>query len=50
VWRQVQADGTVGGVSAPTAPQLTPADYNAIPAGAPQLYGQGVALLLLSAP
>lgn len=50
VWRQVQADGTVAGVSAPTAPQLTPADYNAVPVGAPQPYGQGAALLLLSAP
>lgn len=48
VWRLVDADGRVQGVSAPTGPMVTQAEYAAIPNTGPQLYGQGAGLLLFA--
>ncbi len=47
-WRQVDADGRVRGVSAPTGPMATQAEYAAIPNTGLQLYGQGASLLLFA--
>jgi unsaturated rhamnogalacturonyl hydrolase len=49
VWRKVLSDDTLSEVSAPTGPQLTEIEYNAVPNNSLQLYGQG-ALLLLASP
>ena len=48
VWQQVGADGRVSGVSAPTGPMATQAEYAAISNAEPQLYGQGAGLLLFA--
>jgi unsaturated rhamnogalacturonyl hydrolase len=45
-WRQVLADGTVGGVSGPTGPMEDENAYNMIGVEEFTLYGQGVVLLV----
>ena len=46
LWRQVHADGTVSGVSAPTGPMGDESAYNRIPISTSELYGQGALLLM----
>ena len=47
LWQKVSADGTLTDVSGPTWP-MPEENYNAIPHGEMQLYGQGMGLLFLS--